>query len=152
MKSTPHPAPATTEQAESTTTRIARKTWSYILALAAGLCWAGALLLLFLADMHVEANPLAPQRVLFYVLVLAAGAMTFIPAAQWTGYEGLALEGIGGMALLLYTLAFVPPPTDWLLALPDLPVYLLFIMALFWSVSALVFPLCMRLGIWCSNS
>ena len=31
---------------------------------------------------------------------------------------GLALEGVAGSILLFYTLAFVPPPTAWLLALP----------------------------------
>ncbi len=45
-----------------------------------------------------------------------------------------------GSSLLLYTLAFVPPPTGWLLSLPDTPVYLIFAAALFWSASALAMP------------
>ncbi|MFN8566220.1 MAG: hypothetical protein U0Z44_01595 [Kouleothrix sp.] len=43
---------------------------------------------------------------------------------------------VAGSFLLLYTLAFVPPPTAWLLELPELPVYLLLALGLFWSVGA----------------
>jgi hypothetical protein len=114
--------------------------WSFTLALAAGLCWSGALLLLFLANLSAEADPLAPQRLLFYVLVLTAGGLTFVPIQHGLGLPSLAFEGIGGTALLLYTLAFVPPPTGWLLSLPDLPVYMLLILALFWTSSAVVLP------------
>jgi hypothetical protein len=47
---------------------------------------------------------------------------------------------------LLYALAFLPPPTGWLLALPDTPVYLIFAAALFWSCSAITMPLVYALG------
>ncbi len=120
--------------------------FSIPLAVAAGLCWAAALALLLLADLHAEAGPLAPQRLLFYTLVLAAGLLTFVPIQRAMGLPRLALEGVGGTALLCYTLAFVPAPTDWLLSLPDLPVYLLFFVALFWSVAAIVLPFIYAIG------
>ncbi|NJP04647.1 MAG: hypothetical protein HC837_02935 [Chloroflexaceae bacterium] len=111
-----------------------------LLAFSAGLCWVGALLLLFLVDLRAEPDPLAPQRLLFYVLVMTAGLLTFVPLEQRMGLSGITLQGVGGTALLLYILAFVPPPSQWLLSLPDLPVYGLIIVALFWSTSAIVLP------------
>lgn len=100
----------------------------------------GVLLLLFLVPLRAETGVLSPMRLLFYVLVLAAGLLTFVPVQQRMGLPYLAAEGIGGSALLCYTLACVPPPTEWLLSPPDLPVYSLLIVATFWSVSALVLP------------
>lgn len=119
---------------------------SLVVALAAGLCWAGALVLLFLGELQRESNPLALQRLLFYMLVLGAGLLTFVPAQRAMGLPRLAIEGVTGTTLLLYTVAFVPPPTDWLLALPDLPVYALLLGALFWSTAALALPLVYAIG------
>lgn len=117
-----------------------------LLALMAALCWAGVLFLLFLADLRAELDPLAPQRVFFYVLVLTAGLLTFVPIQIRMRLPRLAFEGVTSTALLCYIIAFVPPPTGWLFALPDLPVYLLFITTLFWSTSALVLPFSYALG------
>lgn len=128
------------------TTTSQRLTMNASLALMAGLCWAGTLMLLFLADLRAEISPLAPQRLLFYTLVLAAGLLTFVPIQRQLGLPYLALEGVGGAGLLLYTLAFVPPPNDTLLSLPDLPVYTLFILALFLSSSAIVRPFLYAIG------
>ncbi|HEX9372119.1 MAG TPA: hypothetical protein VF897_13980, partial [Roseiflexaceae bacterium] len=110
-------------------------------AVAAGLCWACALAALLSAGLDAEQPLLAPARVIFYALVLAAGLLTFVPFQRRLGLPGLALEGVAGSFLLLYMLAFVPPPTGWLLALPDTPVYLILALGLFWSVAAAVLPL-----------
>lgn len=120
--------------------------FSITLAAAAGLCWAAALALLLLADLYRQTDPFALQRLIFYGLVLAAGLLTFVPIQRAMGLPGLALEGVGGTALLCYTLAFVPAPTGWLLALPDLPVYALLMLALYWSVSAIALPFIYALG------
>ncbi len=121
--------------------------WALVVAaLAAGLCWAGALALLLLANLHAEADLLAPQRLLFYILVIGAGLLMFIPVEKTLRLPGLTVEGVGGTFVLLYTLAFVPPPTDWLLALPDMPIYMLFFAALFWTTSALLLPFVYALG------
>ncbi len=117
-----------------------------LLALMATLCWTGALFLLFLADLRAELHPLSAQRIFFYVLVLTAGLLTFIPIQIRMRLPRLAFEGVISTALLCYIIAFVPPPTGWLFALPDLPVYLLFITTLFWSTSALVLPFSYALG------
>jgi hypothetical protein len=130
--------PQAAEQAEKS---AGPDRWVYVLlALAAGLCWTGALALLLLANLEAETNPLAPQRIFFYVLVLAAGVLTFAPVEYAMKLRGLGLQGVIGSAVLLYTLAFVPPPNDWLLSLPDIPVYALLLGALFYTTSAVVLP------------
>src|SRR6266508_4654675 len=117
-----------------------------LLAVAAGLCWACALAMLLSANLEATHELLAPVRVIFYALVLAAALLPFVPFQRRLGLPGLALEGVAGSFLLLYTLAFVPPPTVWLLSPPDMPVYLLLALGLFWSVSAAVLPLVHAIG------
>jgi hypothetical protein len=117
-----------------------------LLAVAAGLCWACALAALLSANLDADPRLLAPQRVIFYALVLAAGLLTFVPFQRFLALPGLALEGVGGTFLLLYTLAFVPPPTAWLLSAPDTPVYLILALGLLWSVSAAMLPLVHAIG------
>jgi len=111
-----------------------------LLAVAAGLCWACALAMLLSANLEATHELLAPVRVIFYALVLAAALLTFVPFQRRLGLPGLALEGVAGSLLLLYTLAFVPPPTAWLLALPDTTVYVLLALGVFWSISAAAMP------------
>src|SRR5215212_10118866 len=117
-----------------------------LLAVAAGLCWACALAMLLSADLEATRELLAPVRVIFYTLVLVAGLLTFVPFQRRLGLPGLAIEGVAGSFLLLYMLAFVPPPTAWLLALPDMPVYVLLALSVLWSVSATAMPVVYALG------
>jgi hypothetical protein len=101
-----------------------------------------------LLSANLEANQalLAPARVIFYALALAAGLLTFVPFQRSLRLPGLALEGVAGSFLVLYVLAFVPPPTAWLLALPDTTVYVALALGLFWSVSAAAMPAIHALG------
>lgn len=115
-------------------------------AVAAGLCWACALAALLSGQLDGGLPLFAPIRLIFYGLVLAAALLTFVPFQRRLGLPGLALEGVGGSALLLYTLAFVPPPTGWLLALPDLPVYVVLALGVYWCVSAAALPPIYALG------
>ncbi|MBK9712908.1 MAG: hypothetical protein IPO81_16590 [Kouleothrix sp.] len=123
-----------------------RRRPALLLAVAAGLCWACALAALLSAQLDAEPRLLAPARLIFYALVLGAGLLTFIPFQQRLGLPGLALEGVAGTSLLLYTLAFVPPPSAWLLSGPDAPVYLILALGLYWSISAAILPLVYALG------
>jgi hypothetical protein len=100
-------------------------------AIAAGLCWAGALALLGFGGLSPDLALLAPSRLLYCGLVLAAGLFTFVPIERGLAMPGLTVEGVVGVVLLLYGLAFVPPPSAWLLSPPDMPVYALLIGALF---------------------
>lgn len=119
----------------------ARLQLSLLLAAAAGLCWAGALAMLLFGGVSAAAAPLAPERLLFYALGLAAPLLTFAPIERAAGLTGLTVEGTLGALILLYTLAFVPAPSDWLLSLPDLPVYGLLLMGIFLCGAALTRPL-----------
>jgi hypothetical protein len=117
-----------------------------LLAVAAGLCWACAFAALVSAGLDASMPVLAPLRIIFYLLILLAGLLTFVPFQRRLHLPGLALEGIAGSFLLLYTLAFVPPPTAWLLSAPDAPVYVILALALFWTVSATILPLVYAVG------
>lgn len=116
-----------------------------LLAVAAGLCWAGALGML-IGGFEPAGSPLAAVRLIFYALVLAAGLLTFVPVERRLRLPGLALQGCGGWFLLGYVAAFVPPPTGSLLSLPDTPVYLIAIAALYWSAAAVALPAIYALG------
>jgi hypothetical protein len=129
------------------TTSPARRP-ALLLAVAAGMCWACAFAMLLSANLEATHELLAPVRVIFYALVLVAGLLTFVPFQRWMRLPGLALEGVAVSFLLLYTLAFVPPPTAWLLALPDTAVYVLLALGLFWSISASAMPAIHALGRW----
>lgn len=120
---------------------LQRGPYSLLVAAVGGLCWALALALLLFGGLAGDETPLAPQRLLFYGLALAAPVLTFAPAERAMGLRGLTVEGTVGAGLLLYCLAFVPAPSDWILALPDLPVYGLLIMGLFLGAAAVSRPL-----------
>lgn len=131
---------------ESSGPGAARRRPALLLAVAAGLCWACALAALLSGQIDPDLPFFAPIRVIFYLLVLAAALLTFVPFQRRLRLPGMALEGVAGSFLLLYTLAFVPPPTAWLLELPELPVYLLLALGLFWSVGAAMLPPIHALG------
>lgn len=144
MATETYPEPQIETEAERASPQL--RSSGLLLAAFAGLCWAGALALLFLGGVVPHSDPLAPMRVLFYILIVLAGLLTFLPAERRLGLPGLAFEGIAGSFLLLYTIAFVPPPTGWLLSPPDAPVYLILAAGVFWCCSALVMPLVYAAG------
>ncbi len=118
--------------------------WTPVAAGLAVLAWVVAIGLL------VTSSPLdgrvSSPRLLLAVAWGAAAMLTFAPVEFRLGLPGLTLQGILGWVLLGYILAFVPPPTGWLLELPDLPVYLLFFVALFFAIAAAALPLTYLLG------
>ncbi len=120
---------------------------SISLVLLAGVCWTWAIWLLLKGDLRSYQAFFASPRLLFYMSLCLASALTFIPIEQRYELPGLAFQGMAGSILLCYTIAFVPAPTAWLLSLPDTPVYLLLIMALFWLVSAIVMPFVYVIGL-----
>lgn len=127
------------------TVTLSASRYSLLMAAVAGLCWAAALALLLFGGLATGDDPLSLQRLLFYGLALAAPVLTFAPLERAMGLGGLTVEGSVGAALLLYSLAFIPAPRDWILALPDLPVYGLLIVALFLCGAALSRPFIHRL-------
>jgi hypothetical protein len=117
-----------------------RSHYPLIAAAGAGICWAAALALLFYGDLGRLRDPLAPERLLYYTLVLAAALLTFAPIELHLSLTGLTAEGVVGSGLLAYTLAFVPAPQGWLLEPADLPVYGLFFIALLITGAATARP------------
>lgn len=103
-------------------------------------CWVALLALLIVGGLDTVA-PLDPQRFLFYGLALAAPLLTLVPLERATGLLGLTIEGSVGLVILIVMLAIVPAPRAGLLALSELPIYGLMLLALFLSVSALARPL-----------
>ncbi len=117
-----------------------------LLAALAGLCWAGALTMLIWGSVDRRQPHDAPERMVYYILVITAAVLTFAPVERQFRLTGLAVEGVAGTALLLYTLAFVPPPTAWLLSPPDAPVYAVMALAVFWFCASLAMPLLYAAG------
>jgi hypothetical protein len=117
-----------------------RNQYPLIAAAAAGICWAAALALLIFGDLGRLSNPLAPERLLYYGLVLGATLLTFVPIEARLNLTGLTIEGVIGFGLLAYTLAFVPAPQGWLLEPADLPIYGLFFIALLIAGAAAARP------------
>jgi len=118
----------------------APSTLNIFMAVAAGLCWAAALAMLLFGGLPAASPPLAPERLLFYALALSAALLTFGPLERAAGLAGLTVEGTVGACILLYCLAFVPAPGDWLLSLPDLPIYGLLLAALLITTAAVARP------------
>ncbi len=118
--------------------------WTPVVAGLAGLAWLVALGMLGATSGLGErvSSPRATLAVAWWL----ASVLTFLPLEFRLGLPGLTWQGMIGWTLLGYTLAFVPPPTGWLLDLPDLPVYLVFFLALFYAVAASTLPLTFLAG------
>jgi hypothetical protein len=111
----------------------------------AAIAWIVALGLLVTSAGTLAGRVASPRLLLAAVWGLAA-LITFGPIEFRLGLPGITWQGIAGWVLLGYTFAFVPPPTGWLLDLPDAPVYLLFFVALFYAVSSAALPFTYLLG------
>ncbi len=128
------------EQASSTTDKTLPFKLPLGFAFGAGIAWAGVVAFLMYVNGHNATGPLSWQHLLFYVLIVAAGVLTFLPLQHHMELPRLAFEGTCGTALFCYTIAFVPPPTGWFFSLPDLPVYCLLIVAIFWTTASVSLP------------
>lgn len=119
--------------------------WTPVAAGLAALAWVAAIGLLVSGSSAADGRISSPRLQLVVAWGVAA-LLTFVPVEFRLGLPGLSFQGILGWSLLGYLLAFVPPPTGWLLELPDLPVYMLFFVALFFAVAAAALPFTYRLG------
>jgi hypothetical protein len=107
--------------------------------------WIVALgLLISMPGQSAQADGL--PRLLLPLTWAMAAAITFVPIQLRLALPGVGWQGMVGFGLLGYILAFVPAPSGWLLDLPDLPVYLLLFLAVFYAVSAAIVPLMYVLG------
>ncbi|HEY0737713.1 MAG TPA: hypothetical protein VGD69_22535 [Herpetosiphonaceae bacterium] len=106
--------------------------------------WVAAIALLMTAPDRTQATGLS--QLLVPLIWAAAAATTFVPIQLRLALPGIGWQSMVGFGLLGYILAFVPAPSGWLLDLPDLPVYLLLFLAIFYAVSAAIVPLIYLLG------
>jgi uncharacterized membrane protein YhaH (DUF805 family) len=117
--------------------------WTWVVVAVAAIAWLVAIGLLSGGS---GADRVSSPRLTLAAAWAFAALVTFLPIEIRRGLPGLTLQGVTGWTLLGYMLAYVPPPTGWLLELPDLPVYLLFFVALFYALSAAALPLTQELG------
>lgn len=114
--------------------------WLPLLALLAGLCWTLVISIILRVDLIGELNLLSPWHLLFYILTLGAGILTFWPLETWLELPGLTIEGSLGVGMLLVTLAMVPAPDGTLLDQSAAPAYIVMLLAVLLSVAAVVRP------------
>lgn len=110
------------------------------LAFLVGVGWAAMLVWLMLGSSgpHTQPRP----RLIFGGALLVLNLLTWAPLQWATRLPVLTWRGTVGWSMLLWTLAFVPVPTQKLVAgLPDVPVYLLFFGGLFLASNAVALPL-----------
>lgn len=74
------------------------------------------------------------------------GMLTYVPMEYYFHARGLAMRGIFGLVLAVQIVLYVPAPTNSLLWLPDVPVYVLVSVALYWLLSTLCLPITYVIG------
>lgn len=140
----PPPAPQSPPHVEP---EPARGRWPQApwIATAAVLLWLTALVLLT-TDLAQALPGVGNERQLLTGSWLLASLLTFAPLQWRLQLAGLTWQGVVGWTLLGYILAFVPPPTGGLLDLPEVPVYLLLFLAVFYATAAAITPVLFLLG------
>ncbi len=111
----------------------------WLLAVCSAIAVLAAVVLLTVATIR---TPIPPVLRLSVPLVWAlASGLVFVPLARRLDTPGLGWQGVVGWTLLSYVVAFVPAPRGALLDLPELPSYLLLLLAVFYAVAAAAVPL-----------
>ncbi len=114
-----------------------------IMALA-GLAWAGLIGMIFLYKVGSNDDSFwTPARVLTYVLLLVAPALTFIPIGKALGKGWYGWVAIVSFALLGYTLEFVPHTSGWN---QNVVPMIAFLLGLFLAVYTISWPVFYLLG------
>lgn len=82
----------------------------WALGITSGIAWASWIYFLFIFEVGAIPDLGDPWRIVFYVLLLLAPGLTFVPMAlrlRWYLFAPYAVLGWAGLGFLL---AFVPPP------------------------------------------
>lgn len=107
---------------------------------AAAVAWADLLYLLLVVDVGAIRHPGHPLRLLTYVLLCLAPALTFFPLGRMMLLRTFGVEATLSWAGLLGILAFVPP------GVAGLPGYMAALALLFGASAAIFLPLGYALG------
>jgi len=87
-----------------------------------------------------------PTQILVAGTSFIIGLLTFVPLEYYFRISGFAVRGIVGLLLVVQIVLYVPAPTASLLWLPDVPVYILVCLTIYWFVSSLSLPLTFVVG------
>ncbi|NBU64234.1 MAG: hypothetical protein EBS29_07030 [Chloroflexia bacterium] len=87
-----------------------------------------------------------PKQIFLAGLSVIIGMLTYVPMEYYFHIRGLAVRGVLGLFLAVQIMLYVPTPQNSLLWVPDLPVYLLVSITLYWVVSTLCVPLTYIVG------
>lgn len=80
------------------------------LGITAGISWAAWIYFLFLFEVGSIAAPAHPWRIVAYLLLVLAPALTFIPVALRLNWPLFAPYAVVAWVAFGYLLAFLPPP------------------------------------------
>jgi hypothetical protein len=86
-----------------------RLLWAF--AATSGICWASWVYFLFIFDIG-SSSPADPWRIAYYVLLILAPAITFVPIAFRLRWHFFGPYAVVGWAAFGYLLAFVHPPVQ----------------------------------------
>lgn len=110
----------------------------WLLATCAVVAVLAAMVLLLVATIRTPPAPVLRLSVPL-VWALAAG-LVFVPLERRLDMPGLGWQGVLGWTLLSYAVGFMPAPHGALLDLPELPSYLVLLLAVFYAASAAAVP------------
>lgn len=136
------PSTRTTPTTNETHEHVARSTILLWFVLV-GFAWLGGVIAL--ANGTWQRADQATQ-VLVVGVSFIIGLLTFVPLEYYFRISGFAIRSIVGLCLVVQIALYVPAPTASLLWIPDVPVYVLVCMTIYWFVSSLCLPLTYVIG------
>ena len=108
-----------------------------------GFTWLGALVALASGEWPRDDSA---KQILVGGVALIIGLLTFIPLEYYFRVRGYAIRGIVGLILFVQIILYVPVPTASLLWLPDVPVYVLVSLMIYWMLASICLPLMYVIG------
>lgn len=103
---------------------MSRRLQTAIVTLGAVFSWAMLVQLVLVDDVGARSG-FDLWRLMFYLVLLAAPVLTFVPLARWAGAPFFDVEAVAGWVTLGFVVAFVEPADP-----PSLAQFLLFVIPL----------------------
>jgi len=119
----------------------------WVFGIISGIAWAAWIYFLFIFEVGAIKNLWDPWRIVFYVLLLLAPAITFVPIALRLRWYLFAPYAVVGWAAFGFLLAFVQPPVT-VLTQRDSPLQVwYFFLALFVVLTTILAPTAYLVGL-----
>ena len=116
--------------------------WGWIVCV--GFAW---LVWLWVVFTHEWSPTNTQEQLLLVGATVLVGLLTFLPFEMVHAVDGITVRGVAGMVLAILVLVYVPEPTQSLLAMSEVPVYVLAVFAIYWLVSSLCMPVLYVIGL-----